>query len=359
MKKVLGLMLVFGIIFTGYFILINLPKSYELTYKIKDYEITEKYDKEKEYYTFDIKYKNINYHYVYEGKYTSSRKLVKDIKVVNYDDYICLTPTGTKFEVDVLCNKDGEFIDKHFVSAIDSDFYENEGFTGSINVEVYLKHYDYYMWTGKGLVELNKKKYYSFLDNESYDNNLAYQSDEYIIIADYDQKREFDKFYIFDLKKKQVVEWKIDRFIDFDSYFMGEVEGYLYLFDRHNLVQYKLNPMEKEISVVSNKEAGKYFDKEWIKKPINELKYYTVTMDDDDIYDYLLKDSNLYMNVDNNFDIKISDLVVDDILYSDEDSVHYIIDDGVYVYNKKYGEHLVLRNFDWQFSYKNKIFIID
>ncbi len=48
---------------------------------------------------------------------------------------------------------------------------------------------------------------------------------------------------------------------------------------------------------------------------------------------------------------------VKEIVYSTEDTVYYLEGDTLYYYNDSDGEVLVISNFEWNFNYKNMIFI--
>ena len=86
---VLGILILLGIIV----LLFNVfkTKSYTLNYDIKEYSISENYDKNKELYYYEIEYKNVKYNFIYNHKYIKERQLINNVKRYEDEDYVCLT----------------------------------------------------------------------------------------------------------------------------------------------------------------------------------------------------------------------------------------------------------------------------
>ena len=55
----------------------------------------------------------------------------------------------------------------------------------------------------------------------------------------------------------------------------------------------------------------------------------------------------------------VTKYTVTDIVQVSDDVVYYLVEDSVYKYKYNGKEEKLLTNFDWQFSYKNKIYIFD
>ena len=60
-----------------------------------------------------------------------------------------------------------------------------------------------------------------------------------------------------------------------------------------------------------------------------------------------------------NLTTKVSNQKIDTIISINNDSVYYLIDNTLYRYNLKYGEIKLVSYADWEFNYKNLIFIND
>ena len=54
---------------------------------------------------------------------------------------------------------------------------------------------------------------------------------------------------------------------------------------------------------------------------------------------------------------KISENKVKDIVYYDNESVYYLVDDILYKYSSEYGEVKIMSDFEWNFNYNNMIFV--
>ena len=127
---------------------------------------------------------------------------------------------------------------------------------------------------------------YKGFKKDIYNQTLNYFLDKYYIVADYNQTYEFDKLIIVDMttgKQKEIICYPK---ISFDSYIQGEVNNELYLYDKKNKKQYKINPSKLSIEEIGNYEKGIkiYKNNEWtIEKSSNcsnneilfENKYYT------------------------------------------------------------------------------------
>ena len=337
-----------------YIFMINNSKSYIVHYNIKDFKVLEKYNKKEKYYSFLIKYKEQEFKFVSEKEYSNKRKLIKNIDFINNDAYYCLKPIIKGFEFEYLCFSD-KYTDQYISGLITLE--KAKKIKTIDNIDIFNKDNDYFLWNGYGITELLSGKKYNFLKKEHYDNTLSITTDNYILFVNYDQTHTFDKLFIFDSNKKKIIEWDIKYEIDFDSYFMGYIDNYIYLFDRKNMVQYKINIDEKKIDISSDNNGALYFDKEWSTKSLNELKYKDYFMDSNYIYKYFTKNNKLYLNIDNNNDILISNNKIKDIIYKDNNKVYYLVGETLYSYTLKYGEQPLLKDFEWNFSYKNKIFI--
>ena len=356
MKKLIFLIIGIFIVIFIYNVVINNAKDYKLDYKVDGYEVSEKYNKDKAYYVFTIKDKDKEYKFISTEKYRSSRKIIDKIDISDKTESLCLKPVVKDMKFSYLCYENNQIIGEHISSL--GTYTKPEFKKKSFNTDLYSIGYYFYLWTNDGFTELVNKKIHKVFDQEYYDNNLSYKFNDYIIFADYEQKRDFNKFYILDTGKREVDTFEFKDRIDYDSYFMGDIEGFIFLFDRKNSVQYKIDIENKKISKVSNKEDAKYYDNGWKKKSINELKYYTVTMKEDKVYNYELEDGKLYLNIDG-VKMLVTKYTVTDIVQVSDDVVYYLVEDSVYKYKYNGKEEKLLTNFDWQFSYKNKIYIFD
>lgn len=358
MKKYIAFISFIIISFLCYFYFVNKPKSYEVDYSVKDYQIKEKYDKEKEYYNFSLSKGDLTFNFVSNISYSSNRKIIKDIDAIEKDEAICIKPISDADSFEYICYKDEEYMDK-YLAGVDIPL-ESKKMNRIANVDIYDDEHDFLIWNNKGYTSLLDNKEYKFLSKESYDNLLTYQMGEYLIVADYDQSRTFNKLYIYNNDTKEVDSWDLDVDISMDSYFMGDLDNKIYLFDKKNKVQYSLDIEKKKLKVTSDKDGAIYYDKGLTHKALDSLAYSVVTFVKEEKYNFILDEGKLYIRLYNNEQlIRISDKQIDAIVYATDNEVYYLVDEKLYSYRIDKGEKLLLVNFEWNFTYLNKIFIFD
>ena len=105
MKKIYILIITIVLLFISFLITLYIPKNYEISYKLDQYEINEKYNKEKKQYTFLVKYEDIEYPFLINHKYTKKQKLIKDINKA--DKCLSINALDNNYE---LCTENNKFI---------------------------------------------------------------------------------------------------------------------------------------------------------------------------------------------------------------------------------------------------------
>lgn len=339
------------------FVILNIKhkKNYELKYELNGYKVVERYNKTEERYIFEISTDNIVFPFIFNTKYTNNRKLLKDINEEKINDGICLTVNVTKNKKS-LCYKDGILLSRD--ALIEKNY---KAINTKSNIKVYYTKHEYYIWNGYGYTDVLSNKKYNFLKKETYDNNLTYQVNHFIISPNYDQKRSFSKFYIFNMITKKISKLDVED-INFDMYYLGELNDDLYIFDKFNSNEYKIDLSKMKIAKISNYESGITYDKGLTDIDIKKLKYQEVKFNYDYLYNDLIVDNKLFINISNrlikkDIKIQISDKDIKDIIRRDENNIYYISDDNLYVYSIETGEQLLLNYFEWNFNYRNKIFV--
>ena len=357
-KMLLFIIVVIGII--GIFIYNYVkPREYEISYELGEFNVSERYDTTDQYYYFKITKDKYEYEYNLNLKYSSSRRLIKDILVSDKDSVKCIKPVieGIK-DLDYICFTGSMYVTKAI--GLDEKSEKAKKINDYHNIEIYDKDKDFLVWNNKGFTNLNEKKDYNFLDKEAYDNPLCYIYKNYLIIADYDSERTFNKFYIYNNDTKKVSEFTFAFDINHDAYFMGDYDDYIYLFDKKNKVQYKIDIEKEKISKSSDSEGAFYYNLKDDTMPLNKLSYNTYTFNKDEQYNFKLDNNTLLMNYHNSkINIKVSNKEVSSILYQRDDTVYYLVKEDLYVYKVGSEEKLLLRNFEWNFSYLNKIYVFD
>ena len=341
------------IILSGLFIYFkNKPVNYELDYSLNDYKVYEKYNKNDKYYSFKLIKDEYVFYFAKDIVYSPKRKLIDSIKEEINDKTICLSINTKKSSSEFICSDTKEYTTYSYDNDVlpeKLDTYED--------VNIYNKDHKYYEWNGFGVTDILKKKEYKILNKESYNNSLSYKYGNYIIFADYDEKNEFKKFYLFNTKNNKFETIKLKDSISFDSYFQGVYKNKIYLFDRNNSVQYSINLKKKNVLKSSDKEGALYFDGNVSTKSLNTMKYNNIIFKDNNIINYYLEDKILYYSyIDSDIKIKLRDNV-DAILKTSDDSVIYLTKGVVKELKLKEESKTILESMQWEFHYDSQIYI--
>ncbi len=358
MKKFILFLSIVILIIGSFLWYLHSPKNYELTYSLDDAVITEKYDKELKYYFFTIKKEKYEFHYSIPLEYQFHRKKITKVITETNDKTICITPKIDNENRDTLCYDGHEYLDATLAKIKQGE--EPKKINSYQNITIYNQDYHYFIWSNRGLTDIKNNKEYHFLKNEVYSNTLVYQWNQYLLIPNYDESRTFKKFYILDKEKEKTEEWEIPYAISFDSYFMGDVGEKIYLFDTKEKCQYAIDIEKRKIEISSDKEGGLVYQKEWAHKPLNELAYHPENFTYERQYNFEVKNSLLFMHYYKSDDyIRLSNQKVDHIVHTTENAIYYLVGENLYCYQMGKGEQLLLTNFEWNFSYLNKIFVFD
>ena len=331
-------------------------KDYEIVYIKDNYIVKESYKKDNNSYYFNIHDDEYSFDFLMNIKRLKEKQVISKIESITKDKYLCLTITVDDSTSDVICSDGLLYVDS-FIAGVNTIEADEKKSTKN-NVDIYDESHDYYVWNGYGIKNIIDNKEYKFLKNESYDNSLSYKLNDYIIFANYDDERETNILYIFDYNKKKMKKWKIKYNISFDSYFLGNLGNDIYLFDKKNEVEYRINPEKKKIKIVSKNEMGIYFNEIWDKLPLNKFTYNNLQFKYNNNYNYILENGILYLRLkDSDNKIRVADYNIDYIIEVNDNTVYYFSLDSVYSYNLTDGSKKLLTAFEWNFTNKNKIFV--
>lgn len=177
-----------------------------------------------------------------------------------------------------------------------------------------------------------------------------------ILIADYSNKYKFNKFYVVQNKNNKVKEINTEDELSFESYIIGTYKNKAYFMDKKNKEQYEINTKRLSINDISRNNKGKVLTNgEWEEVSINKLSSKEYKFTTYQPFNYQIIDNNLYLIIDD-YKIRISNNVKD-IIDVDKETVYYLIDDKLYYFNSNDGEVLIMTYFEWNFNYKNMIYI--
>ncbi len=357
MKKIVVLAISFILLIICVIVFTNKERTYVLDYDKDGYKVVERYDGN--YFTFNISKDNINVDFAYEHKYTTKRKLVEEINCYEEESGYTLCKLKVFNETKMVQIKD----DKLYSILYENDEVKNDANIKKVdNITLNDDSSTILIWTSYGFKDIIHNKEYNFIDKEQYDNPLTYQLGNYLLIPDYNQSKSFNVFYIIDVKNQKINKWKLKYNISFDSYFLGDKDNLIYLFDKENEKEYTLNIDKKQMKKISNSNGGIAFEGREINYSLSDLKYKNITFKNNNIFNYYIRDNKLYynyygstkeINVIKNLDVKkiISLDNKGNAFVLSGDSIYYVENSGNY--------RKIASYFEWNFSADNKVFIFN
>lgn len=358
MKRLVGFILFIALLIVLFVLFANHKKNYELSYEKDGFTIKEEFKKQGNNYYFYIEQDDKTYAFLLKHKYSNRRKIVNKIEVSENAGYSCLRIDVFGEVLPYVCLNDSKYYDGYYTGVINR---KESNLINTVNqIAVYDETLDYYLWNGYGITNILEKKDYNFLEKESYDNKLSYQSGNYLIIADYDATRDFNKFFVFNFKTKKITEFSFDYNISFNSYFMGDYDNKVYLFDKKNKIQYCINVEKSKIDIVSDDDGAVIYQNKWDTIGLNKLVYNDIYFENTNLINYALEDDKIYYHyMDLNQKVLIDEGDISTLIATSNNELYYLKKDALYKYNVNEGPTLLLSYFEWNFSYSNKIFIFN
>lgn len=287
MKKLINLLIILTILYFGIEIsFINLNKGHNLEYKIKTKEHTfnvkeiyvQKKKNEINNYYFEVKVDDIIFNYQTYNNYKKANYIIK--KIDYYDgDYKCINikDKNGKSISDVLCIKDNI---EYYYNSIKGEEKNLDDFV--TNLEGYNKYEDnikdiidaepvilysnnlvdnHYiaLQNYKGIYLINKKdkiKNINVFKNDVYTNESSIVSNKYYVTADYNEDYKFHDFYLVNITNGKKNTITSDTSLSLDSYIQGTIDNDVYLFDKSDKTQYRINIKNDTVKVSGKKSEG-------------------------------------------------------------------------------------------------------
>ena len=366
-RRRLALLLIIILIIALVLFFLFRRKDYTVTYSVNDYEITESYHKEEDYYSFIIKKGETERFAIVYNQHFSSKKNIEQITEYQTETESCITISSNKVRIEPLCTKEETQISYHLVSdemkeklGVTSETKEDTILTTYNNINVYhYRNHNYYIWNYRGFYHINENttENIQLFDKDIYNPTLITQVNDILVIPDYNADYYFDKVILLDMNTGRTTTWTLETSIYFDSAVLGVYQGELYIIDKHEKTEWQLNiAKQKQERVGTEQKGGKIYDHEWTNVTMNRLLYQENTFKGTTILEYNIKEDGLYAIFDNH-QMKIRESAPSKILSNTDNTVYYLVNDNVYSYNKEEGEKLLLNYFEWNFNSENVIFI--
>lgn len=336
-KKRIALILIVIVFIIGLILYLRKSKDYEIEYKVKSANILERYHDRLGAYYYLITYNNNQYEFAFTSEYVS-KKLIEDVIVVTIDDTTCIKLKSTKLKTYPVCNVEKSQVSYSSIGKQIDDFYtintpkEISKKYGKIeiasNTGENILLWNHYGYTGISNSESENIKLFK---NEVYADENSFQVGQFIIVPNYDQKYEFDKFYIVDIEKFKVNELNLDSKISFNYYYLGSYDNKGYIFDRKNEKEYLIDPAEAQISIISKENYGKVWNGRWSEVSIVKLKNNDYHFDNSNLFNYVIHNNALYYDLykgKNRIFIREN---IDKIIGSKNEKVFYTYKDKLYI----------------------------
>lgn len=276
-----------------------LVKTDQRTFKVEEEYIASS-NTEEESYFFTINYQNNNFTFQINTSFYDKNKVIENIKYFENQNYKCLLPifNGNKILTDVMCYKDSNVYLYNNIKGLNKEidgFVINLGISELIlknenekdgietkEMTVYFNNIPNNHYIGinnyKGLNVISKivdKALTTILfEQDVYSRKIETIVNNYYIVADYNQKYNFSKFYVINLLNNTNYVIETHKEISFSSYIQGNIGNLIYIYDPENKKQYEINLKTKTVLEVGNENTKiiHYEDNQKKRININELK---------------------------------------------------------------------------------------
>lgn len=349
--------------------LIFRAKNYEKTYQIDEYQIKEKFNKNLKSYTFEIQKENNIWHFIIEHKYIKKKKLITEIEYIEKNDINCIIPKSENLETYPQCIQNNQLIDYHLVldeikDLIDEKYNRTLESKKENYENITIKNLDdntYYVWNYKGfyMIHKNEKKNIPIFSKDIYDiSNVTFVKD-YLVIPDYNESYYFNKFYFIQMKNGSLSTWEFKDSLYFDGYYLGSDKNSLFYVDKKTKTEWEIWPKKKRMRKIgTEKSDGKILKEDnWEKISLTKLTTDNYKFTKKEAYHYEIDDGLYVTYMDCNTRKKISEKKIKEIVATLNNKVYYFVGDTLYYYTESTGEVEIMTFFEWNFNYKNMIFI--
>ncbi len=397
-KKVFAFgLVVFILVLTFQYGINYLKLEHEIEYTIvtsdRKFEVSEKYhkNKEEEYYLFKINYSGSEFIIENKNLFNKQKRVIKDIVAYEKDDVICISLIyiQNKEESMPICSKNNELYAYNNFNYDFEEFFnklpnyknkENERdntLSKDKDVEYYKNNFleteNIVLYDQKNLLQINNKEIQTFKFGifDVYKNEMGFLLDDYYLIPKYTSNPEIINYLVFDLKTGITKQIELPVKLSKNIYINGVYDKKLYIFDKSKMIQLSINPDNREIKVVADKdnmginfkngvfeEISVYdLEKEYVKFYSNIDAYKNIEREEFVFEGYFAiyrKGQSVY-KVYRDFPDKPILLFKEDglkELQASYDSVYYIKADKLYRYDK-FGTYPLIKREEFKYNYSN------
>ena len=397
-KKIITYLFVFALILVVYeLFFVFLKTNHEINYNIIDgdnvYEINEVYSKKKkdDFYYLTIKNQDNTYLFSIKNEFNKQKEIVKKVNLFKISDEIsCMVVNLVNKKNSVpICSKGNELYSydalknsydlsglKDYIKTYEEpkteEFIENNTIKvnfGYVDSNEYIAVYNLkeILFFHNGVSE---KMFFS--DSETYKNIYGRMIGKYYLMARIVDNPDIFTYLVYDVVKKSTEKIGLDSGkINKDMYINGIYEDSLYIVDRSNKKQYKLNPQTLTIEEVGNQDLeGVYVENgQMTRKNIYELTNNDFIFTDDPgdyksiSYDIMFNNGYYAFYVKNNKFYKVYRNYLDRPILLFEankpsnikvinNNIYFLDGDSIYKYNE-YGLNKIVTRDDFKYNSDN------
>ena len=369
MKKLYIFLTLITLFFILFLVVLFVPRNYSIIYNIDDYQITEEFNRELGYYTFIIEYDGQYFPIIYEGRVSRSRRLITNIDKIYNDNTICLS-VYIRDILHPVCYMGDELVSVHLVTDEIREHFQDliPQHSASVtnrfgSMQIY-NYFDglYFVWNYRGYYLLSEEynRNIPLINTDDYNNALAFKVNEFLITPNYERNHNFNELFIINSRNFELSSFVFDDIeISYNSYFQGVIGRYVYLIDRRNRLQYRLNVRRNNIELIGTEaRGGRWYNNGWEDASLIRMSNNYSPFIQNKVHNFVLEDGNLYYLI-NDFKIRISDQDVKTIIYVDNNRVYYLVENVLYMFSSTSGPIRLMSNTEWHFNYQNKRFIFN
>lgn len=338
------------------------------------------------HYYIQITWNNYNFPFRVEGDFGRKNYIVDKVFSFKNDQYLCMLPVfyHQKVATDILCQK-GEQL--YFYRSLKNESLELDAF--AVSMERF--GYDSTPFKAEGLnteygisnknnmdnshiivipsykgiysIQSNKVTPVSLFEKDVYSRPIQVLVSKYYMSADYNEKYKFNQFLLIDIMSGKKFEIKSKYSISMNSYIQGVIGNEVYIIDKSNKIQYKVDVKKKTVTICGNTDLGmQYYENGgFINKSIYEgistellfVPYQSFVNKDMLVekyngiqYTYKRQSDkyNVYLSYKENPHLCIFAFTVDELLRRQyvDDTVYFIEDKDLKIFDSKQGIYSIL-----------------
>ena len=233
------------------------------------------------------------------------------------------------------------------------------------------------IWNYNGIRIVSKNLYNEIktLEKDLYENKLGSLVGKYYVIPDYENAYQFKVLSIVNVVDCSTREMPLDDLISSDSYTNGIINKKIYIYDKDNIKQYEIDPINKDYKVVGDtSKNGQFYNGTWSAINIydfknTEIKFVENYASVSQFKDYSISrifssPTSFYLLTTDGSMYRFNKDALDDpiLLFKENninelkivnDNIYYILGDTLYKYSKDLGKKKIISYNEFSYNHEN------